>query len=106
MEARALATCIHSEEGHWGRDTVKIALLNCICSQKLDASIIAAIKDCPKCKNFGPTHLHSLLEPITRRHPFELLVSDYLSLPKGTGGYSTLGVYLDTFSQHEWIFKH
>jgi hypothetical protein len=105
-EAKALAIRTHAEGGHWGRDAVKIALLDRICSPKLDASIIAAIKDCPKCKNFGLTHLHSLLEPITRRHPFELLVGDYLTLPKGTGGYSTLGVYLDTFSQHVWIFKH
>jgi hypothetical protein len=83
-----------------------MALLNRIYSPKLDTSILAAIRDCPKCKNFGPTHLHSLLEPITRRHPFELLVGDYLTLPKGKGGYSTLGVYLDTFSQHVWIFKY
>lgn len=80
--------------------------LDCICSPKLDATILTAIKDCPKCKNFGPTHIHSLLELITRRHPFELLVGDYLSLPKGTNGYSTLGVYLDVFSQHVLVFKH
>ncbi|KIK43905.1 hypothetical protein CY34DRAFT_60554, partial [Suillus luteus UH-Slu-Lm8-n1] len=96
----------HTEGGHWGRDAIKIALLDRICSPKLDATILTVIKDCPKCKNFGPTHIHSLLEPITRRHPFELLVGDYLSLPKGTNGYSTLGVYLDVFSQHVWVFKH
>ena len=90
---RELATRVHSEGGHWGRDAVTMALLDCICSPKLDASILAAIRDCPKCKNFGPTHLHSLLEPITRRHPFELLVGNYLTIPKGKGGYSTLGVY-------------
>ena len=28
--------------------------------------------------------------PITRRHPFELLVADYLSLPKGKGGYHSV----------------
>lgn len=105
-EALELAVQAHTEGGHWGRDTIKIALLDCICSPKLDATILTAIRDCPKCKNFGPTHIHSLLEPITRRHPFELLVGDYLSLLKGTHGYSTLGVYLDVFSQHVWVFKH
>lgn len=50
--------------------------------------------------------MHSLLELITRRHPFELLVEDYLASPKGKGGYSTIGVYLDTFSQHTWVFKY
>jgi hypothetical protein len=33
-------------------------------------------------------------------------VSDYLVLPKGKGGYSTLGVYLDVFLQHTWVFKY
>jgi hypothetical protein len=105
-EAEELAARVHAEGGHWGRDAIKIALLDRICSPKLDTSILTVIKNCAKCKNFGPTHLHSLLEPITRCHPFELLVGDYLSLPKGKGGYSTLGVYLDTFSQHIWVFKY
>ena len=39
-----------------------------------------------------------------------LLVSqsgDYLSLPTGKGGFHTVGLYLDTFSQHVWgdMFK-
>ena len=43
--------------------------------------------------------------PITRRHPFELLVGDYLSLPTGKGGFHTVGLFLDTYSQHVWAFK-
>ncbi|KIJ14145.1 hypothetical protein PAXINDRAFT_156255 [Paxillus involutus ATCC 200175] len=35
-----------------------------IYSPRLDRSITTAIRECGKCKNFGPTHLHSLLEPI------------------------------------------
>jgi hypothetical protein len=73
---------------------IKIALLDQICSLKLDVSILDAIRDCTKCKNFGPTHIHSLFEPITRWHPFELLVGDYLLLPKGKNGYNTIGVYV------------
>jgi hypothetical protein len=46
-----------------------------------------------------------MLQPITRRHPFELLVGDYLSLPTGKGGFHTVGLYLDTYSQHVWGYK-
>lgn len=104
-EAKELARIQHAEGGHWGRDAIKIALTDRIYSPRLDESIMTAIGDCAKCKNFGAAHLHSLLEPITRRHPFELLVGDYLTLPKAKG-YHTLGVYLDTFSQHVWVFKY
>jgi hypothetical protein len=104
-EARQLAATQHEQMGHWGQDAIKIALTDRICSPKLDTSIMDAISNCAKCKNFGSQHLHSLLEPITRRHPFELLVGDYLTLPKAQG-YHTLGVYLDTFSQHVWVFKY
>ena len=72
----------------------------------LDASIVKGITDCGVCKNFGGTHLHALLDPITRRHPLELLVGDYLSLPTGKGGYHTVGLYLDTFSQHVFGYKY
>ena len=64
-----------------------------------------AIQECAKCKNFSAPKLNALLEPITRRHPFELLVGDYLSMPTGKGGYHTLGLFLDTFSQHLWVTK-
>jgi hypothetical protein len=106
-EAVHLAKEEHEKGGHWHRDSIKIALLDRIYSPRLDQSIVKAIVDCARCKNFGGTHLHSLLQPITRRHPFELLVGDYLSLPTGKGGYHTVGLYLDTFSQHVWgdMFK-
>ena len=105
-EAKALAQKEHAEKGHWGRDAVKKSLMDRIWSPNLDASIMSAITQCGHCKNFGGTHLHALLEPITRRHPFELLVGDYLSMPNGKGGYHTIGLYLDTYSQHIWAFKH
>ena len=105
-EAVELARSEHTKNGHWQRDSVKKALLDRIWSPGLDGSIITGIKDCPQCKSFGRTHLHVLLNPITRRHPFELLVGDYLSLPKGIGGFKTVGLYLDTYSQHVWGFKH
>ena len=39
------------------------------------------------------------------RHPFELLVADYLSLPKGKNGFHTVLLILDTYSQYVWGFK-
>lgn len=102
---KALAEKEHTGRGHWGRDAIKKSLMDRIWSPKLDASIIAGITQCGQCKNFGGVHLHSLLKPITRRHPFELLVGDYLSMPNGKGGYHTIGLYLDTYSQHVWAFK-
>ncbi|OJT14657.1 Retrovirus-related Pol polyprotein from transposon opus [Trametes pubescens] len=95
----------HAQHGHWGHDIIKIAMLDKYWSPKLDVSILEGIKHCTKCKSFGTTHLHALLDPITRRHPLELLVGDYLSLPDGKGGYKNIGVFLDTFSQHVWAFK-
>jgi transposase InsO family protein len=104
-EAMNLARTEHEKGGHFHRDLIKIALLDKIHTPSLDQSIVQAIADCPRCKNFGGTHLHALLQPITRRHPFELLVGDYLSMPTGKGGYHTVGLYLDTFTQHIWGYK-
>ena len=101
-EAVELARKEHEQGGHWHRDGIKITLTDSVHSLKLDQSIVKAIMDCARCKGFGGTHLNALLQPITQRHPFELLVGDYLSLPLGKGGYHTAGVYLDVFSQHVW----
>ena len=104
-EATELAREEHAANGHWQWDAVKKALLHHIWSPGLNSSIVAEIKDCGHCKNFGGTRLHALLDPITQQHPFELLVSDYLSLTKGFGSYHTVGLYLDMYSQHVWGFK-
>ena len=104
-EAMELARVEHEKGGHFHRDLIKIALLDKIHTPGLDQAIVEAIASCARCKNFGGAHLHALLQPITRRHPFELLVGDYLSMPTGKGGYHTVGLYLDTFTQHVWGFK-
>ena len=65
-EAIQLAKDEHANNGHWRRDAVKKALLDHIWSPGLDASIVKGITDCGICKNFGSTHLHALLDPITR----------------------------------------
>jgi transposase InsO family protein len=105
-EATQLAREEHKSKGHWQRDSVKKSLLDRIWSPGLDASIVKGIINCGVCKNFGGTHLHALLDPITRRQPFELLVGDYLSLPTGKGGFHTVGLYLDTYSQHIFGYKY
>jgi hypothetical protein len=104
-EAVTLAWEVHRNQGHFHRDNVKIALMDRIASPHLDRSITKAIMDCGKCKGHGPKHLHSLLEPITRRHPFELLVGDTLAMPKGKGGFTKIGLYADVYSQHVWADK-
>jgi hypothetical protein len=48
-----------------GRDGVKIALKDAISSPDLDLSIMKAIQACAQCKNFGPSQLNALLQPIT-----------------------------------------
>lgn len=50
-------------------------------------------------------HVHALLAPITQRHPSELLVHDYLSMPMGKGGFTKIGLHADVFSQKPWAFK-
>lgn len=106
-EAVEMARKTHREGGHWGRDAVKVSMMDKVWCPGLDGAIVEAIRECGPCQNFdrGPRTI-SLLNPITRRHPFELVVGDYLSMPVGTGGFHTLGVYLDVFSQHMWVFKH
>ena len=104
-EAFNRAKCLHEAGGHWGRDALKIALSDRYHSPKLDVLIMKALQECTKCKNFGAPKLNALLEPIIRRHPFEVLVGDYLSMPTGKGGYHTLGLFLDTFLQHLWVTK-
>jgi hypothetical protein len=104
-ETVALAWEEHRNNGHFHRDNIKANLLTRITSPKMDQSITKAILDCGKCKAFGTTHLHSLLEPITRRHPFELMVADTLSMPKGKGGFTKIGLWMDVYSQHVWGTK-
>jgi hypothetical protein len=102
-EATQLAWEEHAKI-HLHCDLIKIQLLDKIYSL-LDASISKAILECGRCKNFGPTYVHTLLAPLTRRRPFELLASDYLSMPTGKGGFGKIGLYIDVFAQRLWGFK-
>jgi transposase InsO family protein len=106
QEAETLAGEIHRNGGHFHRDNIKAQMISRFTCPKLDLAITKAINECGKCKNFGPTFIHSLLEPITRRHPFELIATDTLSMPPGKGGYTKLGLFVDTYSRHLWVTKH
>lgn len=104
-EMTELARRLHEENGHFKQDSMKLRLVDKYCSTRIDQSIVRAINDCGRCKSFGAPHIHSLLEPITRRHPFELIVADYLSMPAGTGGFHTVALVMDVFSRYRWGFK-
>lgn len=99
-EAREMAWEVHQNGSHFHWDNIKAELLDCICSPGLDHSITQAIIGCGKCKGFGTTHFHSLLEPIMRRHLFKLLVSDTLTMPLGKCGLKKISLYIDVYSQH------
>ena len=99
-EVRDMAWEVHRNGGHFHWDNIKAELLDRICSPGLDCSITQVIISCGKCKGFRTTHLHSLLEPIMRHHPFELLVSDTLTMPLGKGRLKKISLYIDIYSQH------
>lgn len=103
-EATELAWVEHAKL-HVGREHIWDQLLDKIYSPLLDMSITAVICECGRCKNFGSLHTHTLLAPITRRWPFELLVGDYLSMPMGKGGFTKIGLFVDVFSQRLFGFK-
>jgi hypothetical protein len=105
-EMKAEAEREHKEGGHMGRDAMKLKLTDKFRTPAIDKIIMDAIQNCGECLNFGSAHIHALLQPITRRHPFELLVGDYLAMPKGKGGYKEIGLYLDTASQRVFGFKY
>ena len=104
LEETELARVEHGKL-HMHQDLLWNQLLDTIHTPLLDRSIMTAILECGQCKNFSTMHLHSLLAPITRRRPFELLVGDYLSMPTGKGSFSKIGLYADVFTQKLWGFK-
>lgn len=66
---------------------------------------MVVIVECGHCKGFGGQHLAGLLEPITRCHPWELLVGNYLSMPIGKGGFHTIALFMDVFLQKIFGYK-
>ena len=101
-EAKEAVAKAHGDGGHMGRDVIMIQLNDKYFIPGLRNLVRDTILECGQCKNFGPKHLNSLLQPITRRYPLEMIAGDYLSLPNGKGGFHTVGLYVDVFSQFVW----
>ena len=64
-EMTELAKAQHETGGHFMRDMVKLELMDRYHGSRVDQAIVKGINSCGRCKSFGPTHIHSLLEPIT-----------------------------------------
>lgn len=94
-----LARVEHIANGHWRRDLIQLKLADSICRPRLEKSVTKVILECGRCKAFGGAILYLLLQPITHRQPMELLVGDYLIMPKGKGGFIELGVFVDVYLQ-------
>jgi hypothetical protein len=95
----------HSDHGHFSVDLVKLQLHDHFFWPGMDCDSRQAILECPRCKNFGPAHIKALLQPIKRSQPFVLAMGDYLSLPNGKGGFKTVGLYIDAYSQFLFYTK-
>jgi len=71
----------------------------------MDNNCRQVVLECPECKHHGPSYHNHLLQPIRRSKPFALICGDYLSLPKGFGGYSEVRLYIDVYSGFIWGTK-
>ena len=100
-----LALDVHQSNGHFSADALKLHLRDRYFWPGLDTDCRQACIECPQCKGFGPAKLNALLQPIRRVRPFDLTAGDYVSLPKGKGGFKTLGVYIDTCSNFVWVSR-
>ena len=100
-----IALKAHQANGHFSADSLKLHLRDKYFWPGLDTDYRQACIECPQCKGFGPAKLNALLQPIRRVRPFDLTAGDYMSLPKGKGGFKTLGVYIDTCSNFIWVSK-
>jgi hypothetical protein len=95
----------HRDHGHFGVDLVKLQLHDHFFWPGMDRDSRQAILECPRCKNFGLAHINALLQPIKRSQLFALAMGDYLSLPNGKGGFKTVGLYIDAYSQFLFYTK-
>src|SRR6266481_5883135 len=104
MKGFNLAMKMHEENGHFGWDHMQLKLHNKWFWPGMDRDSKEAIAECTRCKNFGPQFINSLLQLIKHCKPFDLLCADYLSLPKGKGGFKTVLLITDTFSNFIWAY--
>ena len=88
-EAFDLALSTHRTIGHFKSiDILKLHIHEHYFWPGMDNDCKQAVLECPECKHHGPSYHNHLLQPIRRSRPFALVCGDYLSLPKGFGGYT------------------
>jgi transposase InsO family protein len=104
-EALERATREHADNGHMHRDLVMSKLRQRVFRPHLVKTTELAIKSCRRCVQFGPRLANALLRPVVRARPFERFAADYLSMPKGKGGYKTILLVIDWFTRWVWGFK-
>ena len=95
----------HMSNGCFGPEHVQLHLRDHYFWPGMLTDCRRAILECPKCKSFGAATRNSALQPIRRTRPFALVAGDYLSLPVGKGGFKTVGLYIDTYSNFVWGSK-
>lgn len=97
------ALAVHREIGHFkSLDSLKIHIHERYFWPGMDNDCRQVVLECPECKHFGPAPHNHLLQPIRRSRPFSLITGDYLTLPKGYGGYIKVGLYIDVYSNFTW----
>jgi len=101
--AKALET--HISNGCFGPEHIQLHLRDRYFWPGMLTDCRQAQLECPKCKSFGAATRNSALQPIRRTQPFALIAGDYLSLPPGKGGFKTVGLYIDTYSNFVWGTK-
>ena len=106
MEGFDFAMKTHKKIGHFKTiDALKLHIHETTFWPGMDKDCREVVLECPECKHFGPAYHNALLHPIRRSRPFSLLCGDYLSLPKGRGGYNKVGLFVDVYSGFVWGYK-
>ena len=96
---------VHKQNGHFGWDHTWLKLHDRWFWPGMDRDSKEAVMGCPRCKNFGPQYINSLLRPSNHQEPFNLISADYLTLLKGKGGFKMVLLITDMFSTFVWAYK-
>ena len=105
LEGFKQALDTHMSNGCFGPEHIQLHLRDRFFWPGMLTDCKQAQLECPKCKSFGAATRNSALQPIRRTQPFALVAGDYLSLPSGKGGFKTVGLYIDTYSNFVWGTK-
>jgi RNase H-like domain found in reverse transcriptase/Reverse transcriptase (RNA-dependent DNA polymerase)/Integrase zinc binding domain len=93
-----IAMSTHKTIGHFtSPDSLKVHIHERYFWPGMDNDCRQVVLECPECKHYGPSYHNHLLQPIRRSQPFALVCSNYISLPKGYGGFPEVGLYIDVY---------